>query len=115
MPGRMKTRRPQKAAIAQSASNAANGQLELKKIRLQIDKLDASIVALITKRLSLVSRIVKIKENFKLPISDQKREITIIKNLSAATYDKEVLEVVKTIYAKIFELSRQYQTTQRKK
>ncbi len=53
---------------------------KLSKIRLQLDKLDDSLIKVIKKRTNLVKKVLALKEN-KNQIIDQKRIKTILKNI----------------------------------
>ncbi len=53
---------------------------KLSKIRLELDKLDNSLIKIIKKRTKLVKKVLALKEN-KNQIVDQKRIKTILKNI----------------------------------
>tara|TARA_B100000524_G_C23577133_1_gene343982 strand:- start:277 stop:567 length:291 start_codon:yes stop_codon:yes gene_type:complete len=53
---------------------------KLSKIRIELDKLDNSLLKLIKKRTNLVNKVLKLKEN-KNQIIDKKRIKTILKNI----------------------------------
>ena len=53
---------------------------KLYKIRLELDKLDNSLIKVIKKRTNLVKKVLALKEN-KNQIIDQKRIQTILKNI----------------------------------
>ena len=53
---------------------------KLSKIRIELDKLDNSLLKLIKKRTNLVKKVLKLKEN-KNQIIDKKRIKTILKNI----------------------------------
>ena len=53
---------------------------KLSKIRLQLDRLDDSLIKVIKKRTNLVKKVLTLKEN-KNQIIDQKRIKTILKNI----------------------------------
>ena len=53
---------------------------KLTKIRLELDKLDNSLINIIKKRTNLVKKVLALKEN-KNQIVDQKRIKTILKNI----------------------------------
>ena len=53
---------------------------KLNKIRLQLDKLDNSLIKVIKKRTNLVKKVLALKEN-KNQIIDQKRIKTILRNI----------------------------------
>jgi len=53
---------------------------KLSKIRLELDKLDNSLIKIIKKRTNLVKKVLTLKEN-KNQIVDQKRIKTILKNV----------------------------------
>ena len=53
---------------------------KLSKIRLELDKLDNSLIKIIKKRTHLVKKVLQLKEN-KNQIVDQKRINTILRNI----------------------------------
>ncbi len=53
---------------------------KLSKIRLELDKLDNSLIKVIKKRTNLVKKVLKLKDK-KNQIVDQKRIVTILKNI----------------------------------
>tara|TARA_B100001173_G_C15545316_1_gene361444 strand:+ start:4 stop:294 length:291 start_codon:yes stop_codon:yes gene_type:complete len=55
-------------------------QKKLSKIRLELDKLDNSLIKVIKKRTNLVKKVLKLKDK-KNQIIDQKRIKTILKNI----------------------------------
>ena len=55
-------------------------QKKLSKIRLELDKLDNSLINIIKKRTNLVKKVLALKES-KNQIVDQKRIKTILKNI----------------------------------
>ena len=55
-------------------------RLKLNKIRLELDKLDDSLIRIIKKRTNLVKKVLALKEN-KNQIIDKKRIKTILKNI----------------------------------
>ena len=53
---------------------------KLSKIRLELDKLDNSLIKVIKKRTNLVKKVLKLKDK-KNQIVDQKRIVSILKNI----------------------------------
>ena len=62
---------------------------KLSKIRLELDKLDNSLIKIIKKRTSLVQKVLKLKEN-KNQIVDQKRIRAILKNIKKKSLKNKI-------------------------
>ena len=62
---------------------------KLNKIRLQLDKLDNSLIKIIQKRTNLVKKVLSLKEK-KKEIVDQKRIRFILKNIRRKSLKKNV-------------------------
>lgn len=82
----------------------------MKDLRNQIDDLDAQLVHLLGKRMNLVREIAKLKKQSDLPITDEKREEELRKNLTELA-KKEGLDdgFVNHLYTHIFIESRRIQ------
>lgn len=78
---------------------------ELSDIRLELDKLDDELINLFIKRMSLTDEVAKIKIRDGLPLFHKGREDEILNRLSEGL-DSEMAEYVKSLYQKIFEISR---------
>ena len=66
-----------------------NNKKKLNLIRIKLDKLDNSLLALIKKRTLLVNEVVKLKEN-KSEIVDQKRISSILKNIKTKSIKNNI-------------------------
>ena len=62
---------------------------KLSKIRLELDKLDNSLIKIIKKRTNLVKRVLALKDK-KNQIIDQKRIQTILKNIKKKSLDNNI-------------------------
>ena len=62
---------------------------KLSKIRLELDRLDNSLINIIKKRTNLVKKVLALKEN-KNQIVDQKRIETILKNIKKKSLEKNI-------------------------
>ena len=64
-------------------------RLKLNKIRLELDKLDDSLIRIIKKRTNLVKKVLALKEN-KNQIIDKKRIKTILKNIKKKSLQNNI-------------------------
>ena len=62
---------------------------KLSKIRLELDRLDNSLIKIIKKRTNLVKRVLALKDK-KNQIIDQKRIQTILKNIKKKSLDNNI-------------------------
>jgi len=62
---------------------------KLSKIRLELDKLDNSLIKIIKKRTNLVKKVLELKEN-KNQIVDQKRIKMILKNIKKKSIKNKI-------------------------
>jgi monofunctional chorismate mutase len=88
---------------------------ELEALRNEIDRIDAALADLVKERIKLISQVVEIKERLELPTLDSEREKQVIAKLSANSQEPEFLVFIEALYAKIFELSREYQIKLRRR
>ena len=54
---------------------------KIKKARKHIDRIDTALIAILAERMSLMPEIGEYKKKNKIPITDEKREIEIMKRL----------------------------------
>lgn len=82
-------------------------KFEIKKLRKEIDIIDAKISSLLLKRFKTAKKIGKIKKKENISVKDLKREKEVLKKVSTKTknYRKELRE----IYLKIIEKTREIQ------
>ena len=78
--------------------------------RQEIDKIDMSIWSLLEKRFALSKEVARIKNDFQLPVLDEKREQNVLEKIRALNCEAEVSSAIVLIYKLIFELSRKYQS-----
>lgn len=100
-------------AKGQGASEVAVSELEA--LRNEIDRIDAALADLVKERIKLISQVVEIKERLELPTLDSEREKQVMTKVLANAEDPEFLVFIEALYAKIFELSRDYQKSLRAK
>lgn len=83
--------------------------MDLKELRNQIDNIDNELVKLFVRRMEISALVADYKRENNLPIHVPAREQEILKKISEST--SEEMEVyVRSLYVKIFELSRAYQS-----
>ncbi len=70
---------------------------ELKKLRLEIDIIDDEIMNLLNKRLSVVSKVSKVKKRNNLSVLDSNREMEVLNKLSGFKYSNELIDIYKYI------------------
>ena len=82
--------------------------MTIENARTEIDKIDAELVKLFEKRMSLSAEIAAEKKEKNLPVFDEKREQEIIKKIKEKS-SKEFENFSAELYEKIFKLSKKYQ------
>lgn len=82
--------------------------MELCDIRKQIDAIDTEFVDLFIKRMELSAKVADYKKAHNMPIFVPEREQEILASLSQKAGSDMAL-YVRSLYQKIFELSRDYQ------
>lgn len=82
--------------------------MELNNLRDQIDSIDAELVTLFQKRMSLCGDIAKYKMEHDLLVFVPNREEAVLSRV-AGIAENEFTPYVQELYAKIMELSKQYQ------
>ena len=83
--------------------------MDLKELRNQIDNIDNELVKLFVRRMEISVLVADYKRENNLPIHVPAREQEILEKISEST--SEEMEVyVRSLYVKIFELSRAYQS-----
>ncbi len=82
------------------------------EIRKRLDTIDAQLVMLFTARMGLCKQLAVAKKELGLPIEDLKREAEILDTLGKLVGDdKELKRYIGELYGKIFELSKDYQSS----
>lgn len=84
----------------------------LEDCRNKIDDIDKTLTELFEKRMMLVSEIAKYKLENNMPILNSQREEAVIKKNAAYLEQKELEPYLKELFAKLMELSREYQKGQ---
>lgn len=84
--------------------------MSLDVLRLEIDKIDKTIIDAVTDRMRIAGDIAKYKKENNLPILDAKREREKLLAITDAT-DDDMKAYMRVLYSLMFELSRSYQTT----
>lgn len=82
---------------------------ELEIIRNKIDEIDEKIQELFLKRMEWVRRVADIKKEKGMPISDQKRETSILEKRCGYFPDREFLPYYEEFMQMILKLSKTYQ------
>lgn len=84
--------------------------MDLNELRVEIDKIDRSLIELVSKRMDIAGEIAEYKKKNGLPILDSKREREKLVEISDMAGDK-MKEYMRVLYSLIFELSRSYQSS----
>lgn len=82
--------------------------MELSEIRNEIDKVDAQLVDLYKRRMTLAASVAEYKRENNMPILDSSRERALLNKVSELS-GKEFEEYIRTLYSTILDLSRSYQ------
>ena len=83
--------------------------MDLKELRVEIDKIDDALVRLFCERMAVAARIADYKKEQGLPILHPVREQEKLEDV-AAKAGSEMAEYTKELYRHLFELSRDYQS-----
>ena len=84
-----------------------NKNRKLKLHRKKIDLIDKRLIKLLSKRISIVKKIGKIKKMEKIPIQNEQRENEIIKTIDNYIKKPAISKYIKIIYNSIFEVSKE--------
>ena len=90
-------------AMNEAMNEADNAHLA--GARQEIDKIDMSIWLLLEKRFALSKEVAEIKNNFQLPVLDEKREKDVLTKIDNLSCDAEVSSAINKIYKLIFEFN----------
>lgn len=82
--------------------------MDITQLRLQIDDVDAQIMALFTRRMAISAQIAEYKKENALPVHDPAREQEKARALGA-TVPSELTPYAEALYAQLAQLSRAYQ------
>ena len=83
--------------------------MDLTEIRQEIDKIDEQLVTLFTQRMNLSAQVADIKKTKGLPIYVPAREQEIFEKV-AELAGEEFAPSIQSLYATVFQVSRDYQT-----
>lgn len=83
--------------------------MDLNEIRQQIDTVDNEIVALLEKRMKLVTRVSAYKQRTGKAIYDPEREQALLNKVAARVTNPEYQEAIVASFADIMKHSRTYQ------
>ena len=83
--------------------------MELTELRNEIDQIDAELVNLFTKRMSIAAQVADYKKQKGLPIYVPAREREVLKEV-AEKAGSEMANYTRVLYSMLFELSRSYQS-----
>lgn len=86
--------------------------MDLEQIRQEIDQIDAQLVELLEKRMSLVSQVVAYKKANGKAVLDSKREGVIFQKVAERVADKQYEEAIVATFAGILKQSRAFQDKQ---
>lgn len=81
--------------------------MDLEKARIEINNLDKEIVQLLEKRFQVVLEIGKYKKENNIPVYDEQREKTVIKNCVSYLNNKDFSKQIKDIYIQIMNSSKE--------
>lgn len=81
--------------------------MDLNNARIQINKVDKDIVALLEKRFNIVMEIGKYKKENNVPILDAKREEMVVKNCTEYLNNKIYSKAIEDIYRQIMDSSKE--------
>ena len=83
-------------------------ELNLTKLREEINEIDEEIVELFKKRMDIASRVAAYKKEHKLPILDEARESALLERVSLLAGD-ELGKYATELYSAMLSVSRAYQ------
>ncbi|MGT2959644.1 chorismate mutase [Streptococcus caballi] len=83
--------------------------MDLNLIRQDIDALDKELVALLEKRMDLVTRVTAFKKETGKPILDTAREEAVLAKVASRVVNKDFEDTIVNTFADIMKNSRDYQ------
>ena len=83
--------------------------MDLSEIRREIDQVDAELVALLEKRMNLVSQVVAYKRSTGKAIKDSGREEKIFEQVAAHVENEDYTDTIVRTFSDILRQSRHYQ------
>lgn len=88
--------------------SSETGKIDLKQLRIEIDKIDDEILKLFLKRMETVSKVANYKKEHNLSALQKGREREILKNVSEKSSD-EMADYSRMLFMCLMELSKDYQ------
>lgn len=85
---------------------SVSSELDIDNMRSEIDRVDAQILDLIVRRISLVRRIGEYKRERGLPVYDAERERLVIQRLTQAVPEELDPQVIRRVFERIIDESR---------
>ncbi|MEW4354065.1 chorismate mutase [Streptococcus pneumoniae] len=85
--------------------------MDLEKIRQEIDQVDKDLVALLEKRMDLVSQVVAYKAKVGKAVLDSKREEEVLEKVAERVENKDYQERLVATFEAIMKESRAYQAS----
>ena len=84
-------------------------ELDLEKIRKEIDKVDQQLADVLESRLQLVMQVAAYKKEHHLEIYDPRRERAVLDKIAGLAADKDLAPYLQTIYRCIMDESKNYE------
>ena len=84
-------------------------EIEIKRLRTQLDQIDEQIFNLLEKRFLITDEVGKLKKQYNQPIDQMDREIQIKKNLESKLEGYVHLNEIMRLYDLIFDMSKKSQ------
>ena len=85
----------------------------LSRFRSEIDSIDLGLLDLLNRRTRVVEEIGRIKESLELPIHEPKRELDVIRNITAHNQGPLSPEALERIFERIIDEMRGVQNSRR--
>lgn len=83
--------------------------MDLVEIRKEIDQIDADLIALLEKRMALVSQVALYKHQTGKAVLDTQREQVILEKIANSVHEKQYEESIVQTFSDILKHSRAYQ------
>lgn len=86
--------------------------MDLTLIRQDIDKIDAELIALLEKRMTLVNQVTAYKKATGKAVLDASREQMVLENVARQVSNKDFKETIVATFSDLMKHSRAYQSSQ---
>lgn len=83
--------------------------MDLEQIRQEIDQVDQDLVALLEKRMQLVTQVTAYKKAIGKAVLDSKRELAVLEKVASRVQDKDFEKAIVRTFADMMAASRAYQ------